>query len=534
MPPAAPQRTPHRPNILVILVDDMGFSDIGCYGSEIRTPNLNRLAEGGLVFRQMYNCSRCCPTRASLLTGLYPHRAGIGAMVKDLGAEPYQGYLNDRCATVAELLSAGGYRTKMSGKWHVGGPYPHDSPSEWNKGDTTHPLPIQRGFEEHWGTLAGAGSYWKPETLVHNDTWVEPEADEDFYYTDAISDHACRMIDDCRRTTPDKPFFLYVAYTAPHWPLHARPEDIERYRGQYRKGWDAVRTARHEQLKGSGILEDRWEISPRDETVPPFDQVDDAEYQDMLMAVYAAQIDRMDQGVGRILATLERHRIEDDTVVMFLSDNGGCHEFIRHGSNWAQRLTHHDYFGQPVVPGDAPGVMPGGPLTYQSYNVPWANVSNTPFRMYKHWVHEGGIATPLIVHCPGRIRQGMTDAQCHVIDLLPTCLELAGLEYPEQYDGRELNRCDGESFASLFGGGDFRRERPLWWEHEGNRSARIEDWKLVAKFKGPWELYNLREDRTELTDLSGAKPDMLRQLVTYYQQTADRCGVIDYQRLIGG
>jgi arylsulfatase len=520
-----------RPNIIVILVDDMGFSDIGCYGSEIRTPNLNRLAEGGLAMRQMYNCSRCCPTRASLLTGLYPHRAGIGAMVSDLGHAPYQGYLNDRCATIAELLAAGGYRTKMSGKWHVGGAYPHNKPETWSPGDATHPLPIQRGFEEHWGTLGGAGSYWMPETLIHNDTWVELE-DQDFYYTDAISDHACRMIDHCRNETPQQPFFLYVAYTAPHWPLHARQEDIERYRGRYRQGWDATRTARHEQLKGSGIVDPKWPISPRDESVPPFDEIPDPDYQDMLMAVYAAQIDRMDQGVGRILDTVDRHGIEQDTVVLFLSDNGGCHEFIRHGSDWADRLTHHDYFGQPVVGGDAPGVMPGGPLTYQSYNVPWANVSNTPFRLYKHWVHEGGIATPLIAYGPGRVQPGLTDAQCHVIDILPTCLDLAGLSYPDELDGRAIESLDGESFAGLFAGRDFRRDKPLWWEHEGNRAVRMDDWKLVARFRGPWELYNLREDRTELRDLSQAKPDMLQTLIESYQQTASRCGVVPREQLI--
>ncbi|MFP4105227.1 MAG: sulfatase-like hydrolase/transferase, partial [Phycisphaerae bacterium] len=275
-----------RPNIILIMVDDMGFSDIGCFGSEVHTPNIDRLSRRGVTFTQAYNCARCCPTRASLLTGLQPHQAGVGAMVKDMGRPEYQGYLNDRCVTIAEALRAGGYRTYMSGKWHVGGPYDVQRPETWTPGDQTHPTPVTRGFEEHFGTLCGAGSYWNPPTLAHNDRLIEPEVDE-FHLTDAISGNACRMIDKSQQTTPDQPFFMYVAYTAPHWPLHAPKALIEKYRGAYAKGWDRTRIDRHERLKESGILDRRWAISPRDGEVPAWDDIPDKDYQDALMATYS-------------------------------------------------------------------------------------------------------------------------------------------------------------------------------------------------------------------------------------------------------
>lgn len=254
-----------RPNIVLILADDMGFSDIGCYGSEIHTPNLDKLAADGVRFTQMYNCARCCPSRASLLTGLSPHRAGVGHMVNDRGYPGYQGYLNDHCVTIAEVLRSGGYQTYMSGKWHVGGPYGPLPPKDWYPGKPGFPLPIQRGFDQHFGTLGGGGSYFNPPTLVRNDTLIEPETD-DFYYTDAISDNAVEMIEQAAQS--DQPFFLYVAYTAPHWPLHAREEDIERYVGQYQTGWDRLRRSRFESLTQMGILSEKWKLSPRDEAAP--------------------------------------------------------------------------------------------------------------------------------------------------------------------------------------------------------------------------------------------------------------------------
>ncbi|MFP4053438.1 MAG: arylsulfatase [Phycisphaerae bacterium] len=518
-----------RPNIIVVMVDDMGFSDIGSYGSEISTPALDQMAEGGMAFRQMYNCARCCPTRASLLTGLYPHQAGIGGMVNDLGYPAYQGYLNDRCVTLAEALGAGGYRTFMSGKWHVGGGYNVQRPDTWTPGDPTHPTPVQRGFEEHFGTLCGAGSYWFPPTLSHNDTFLKPER-SDFYLTDEISNHATRMIDRACDETPGQPFLMYVAYTAPHWPLHAPHGDIEKYRGKYAKGWDALRTARHEELKASGILDPKWPISPRDPEVPAWDDIPDKDYQDALMATYAAMVERMDAGVGSILARLKQRGIEENTLVLFLSDNGGCHEFIRYGSSWADRLQRQTLEGEDVTVGNAPGVLPGPDSTYQSYNRPWANASNTPFRMHKHWVHEGGIATPLIAYWPGKIAPGrQTERLSHVVDIMATCIEASGAEYPEQYNGKPITPMAGESFLpTLMGQVQDTSERVLYWEHEGNIAVRHGRWKLVQMFErvGEWELYDMAEDRTELDDLSVRKDGEVRRLEKMYNEWADRIGVV--------
>jgi arylsulfatase len=528
-----PQETPTRPNIILILCDDMGFSDIGCYGSEIETPNLDRLAAGGLAFRQMYNCARCCPTRASIMTGLYPHRAGVGQMVNDRGRPAYQGYLNDQCVTIAEAVKPAGYRTYMSGKWHCGGHYNVQQPESWTPGDATHPTPVQRGFDEHFGTLCGAGSYFFPPTLARNDRFIKPD-NMDFHLTDATSDEAVRMIGDA--ADAGEPFFLYVAYTAPHWPLHSWDRYIEKYRGKYAGGWDAVRTARHETLKGAGIVDPKWPISPRDEDVPAWDDVESKDYQDALMATYAAMIDQMDDGIGRILAALDAHGVADSTLVLFLSDNGGCHEYIRHGSGWSDRLKRPTLDGKEVVVGDAPGVLPGGRYTYQSYNRPWANASNTPFRMFKHWVHEGGIATPLIAYWPGTIApRTQTDALAHVIDVLPTCVDAAGAEYPEQRGDKPVKPADGESLLPLLRGEDWSRQKDLYWEHEGNRAVRQGRWKLVSRFeKGDWELYDMLEDRTELNDLSAVKDDKVRELSAAYDRWAACAEVEPWEQVRGG
>ena len=524
-----------RPNIVLIMVDDMGYSDIGCYGGEIRTPQLNRLARGGVSFSQMYNCARCCPTRASILTGLYPHQAGVGGMTNEREFAGYRGYLNDSCVTIAEALKAGGYRTYMSGKWHCGGAYVPREPETWTPGDAKHPTPVTRGFDEHFGMLAGAGSYYAPPTLCHNDTFIKP--DEGFYFTDAISGHAVRMIG--LAPAHDEPFFLYVAYTAPHWPLHAPPEDIGRYRGRYAGGWDAARTARHERLKAAGLLDARWPISPRDPEAPPWDDVTDKDMQDHRMAVYAAQIDRMDQGVGRILDKLDELGIADDTMVMFLSDNGGCHEFLDPESPWMDRLNTSAPDGRPMRMGNLPDVEPGPAETYQSYQRPWANVSNTPFRLHKHWVHEGGIATPLIVRWPGVAEGGgISHAIGHVIDVLPTCLDAAGVPYPEQYAGRPVTPAAGRSMMPFVRGQSDRGGRIVYWEHEGNLAVRDGRWKLVAKFDSdrrataPWELYDMIADRTELNDLAAAIPDTVARLAALHARWAHSIGVVPWERLI--
>ena len=520
---------PKRPNIVLIMVDDMGYSDIGCYGAEIETPNLDRLGNQGVRFTQMYNCARCCPTRASLLTGLYPHQAGIGHMVGNYGLPEYQGYLRDDGVTMAEALRAGGYQTYMSGKWHVGGNYGANQPDTWQPGAPDHPLPVQRGFDHHYGMLGGAGSYFHPPYMARDDQIIH-EGGGDYYITDAISQEAAAMIQHAA-ARPD-PFFLYVAYTAPHWPLHALPEDIARYEGRYRQGgWDALRTARHEELKGLGILNPRWEISPRDEQAPPWSDVAHRDWEDLRMAVYAAQVDRMDQGIGLIMHKLRELGLAEDTLVMFLSDNGGCAEYLAEESN---RPEPHRYSiptpdGRPMRVGNTPAIRPGPDDTFQSYDLPWANASNSPFRLYKHWVHEGGIATPFIMHWPAGIRRpAIHHGICHVIDLMATCLDAAGVPYPKEYDGHPIQPLEGESLLPALGNPGWSRERPLFWEHEGNLAVRDGEWKLVRKYPGDWELYNMVRDRTELHDLREADPARARRMIALYDDWARRLNILDW------
>jgi arylsulfatase len=518
-----------RPNIILILADDMGFSDIGCYGSEIRTPNLDQLGAHGIRFTQSYNCARCCPTRASLLTGLYPHQAGVGHMVNNYGIPQYQGYLRDDCVTMGEALREGGYRTMLSGKWHVGGIFSRSDPTHWRFGDPERPVPPDRGFDDWYGTPAGAGSYFNPRPLCRNYAFIEPEGD-DYYYTDAVSDEAIAMID--RAVQGDKPFFLHVSYTAPHWPLHAFEEDIARYQGAYRRGWDAVRTARHEELKGLGVLDEKWEISPRDDQAPDWQAIELQEWEDRRMAVYAAQIDRMDQGIGRIMAKLRESGIEQNTLMIFISDNGGCAELLREdgqrGREW--KVTRD---GQPMRFGNIAGLMPGDQATYMSYDLPWANASNTPFRLYKHWVHEGGIATPMIAYWPEAIRQpSINHAPTHIIDLMATFLDVAQVDYPAEYDGRDIQPLEGESLLPALRGEPWQRERPIVWEHEGNRAVRDGRWKLVNKYPGDWELYDMVTDRTELNDLASANEPQAEKMIRIYAEWAERCGVIPWEQLL--
>ena len=514
-----------RPNIILILADDMGFSDIGCFGSEIRTPNLDRLAENGLRFTQMYNSARCCPSRAALLTGLNPHQAGVGYMVHDLGVPGYQGYLNESCVTIAEVLRAQGYRTLMSGKWHVGGEY---TTKDWAAGQPGHPLPTQRGFDHYFGILGGAGSYFNPPTLMLGDTSVRVES-PDFYLTDAISDHAVDMLQN--GGVPEEPFFLYVAYTAPHWPLHALEEDIERYRGHYRGGWDRLRTSRHEQLMGTGLVDPKWKISLRDEDAPPWEDIRGKEWEDLRMAVYAAQIDRMDQGIGRILSKVRNLGVEQNTLVMFLSDNGGCAELLQEDPDPREPSLYAEptVDGRPVRLGNSPEIMPGPPDTFMSYDLPWANASNAPFRLYKHWVHEGGISTPFVMHWPARINGSATIHEpAHVTDIAATCIDAAGAASPAEFDGRQVAPIEGESLMPLVSGGKWSHERPIFWEHEGNRAVRMGRWKLVSEYSKTWELYDIEEDRTELNDLATRNPGKVTEMSKLYEEWAERCGVLPW------
>ncbi len=526
-----------RPNIIVILVDDMGYSDIGCYGSEIRTPHLDRMARNGVRFSQMYNCARCCPTRASLLTGLYPHQAGVGHMIADRGVGPgYQGYLRQDCVTIGEALQQGGYRTLWSGKWHTSPGLPFFGEPIAELGTSRNPWPMSRGFDRFYGTPGGGGNYFNPLRLMEQEKRID--VGMDYYYTDGISDAACRMIEESSGS--EQPFFLHVCYTAPHWPLHALPDDIERYRGKYTKGWDFLRTARHEELKGMGILDPKWDISPRDTESRDFraDSAKRREWEDLRMAVYAAQVDRMDQGVGAIMNKLRELDMEDNTLVMFLSDNGGCAEFLNEDDNdkrWPGHYVLTAREGETCKVGNIEGLEPGAATTFMSYDLPWANASNSPFRLYKHWVHEGGISTPMICHWPGKIDAGTVVHQsCHVIDIMATCLEVSGVKYPKEYNGHEIQPLEGESFASLIrGNNSWQRERPISWEHEGNCAVRDGQWKLVARTvdgsNGSWELYDMEADRTELNDLAAGEKATVERLATMYGEWAERCGVLPWE-----
>ena len=517
-----------RPNIIIILADDMGYSDLGCFGSEIATPNLDALASSGLRFSQMYNSARCCPSRAALLTGVHPHQAGVGHMVADLGRPEYQGYLRDNVVTIAEALKSAGYRTLMSGKWHVGGDYNVTAREDWNPGGPGFPVPTQRGFDRYFGILSGGGSYFFPKTLAEQDTLLEPDL-EGFYLTDAISDNAVDMIEDA--TAGEDPFFMYVAYTAPHWPLHALEEDIARYEGKYRNGWDHLRTSRHEQLKGMGILDEKWDISPRDADSPPWDEAADHDWEDIRMAVYSAQIDRLDQGVGKIVSALRRAGADSNTIVMFLSDNGGCAEFLAEESSQPQphRYMGPNPDGTPLILGNIRELRPGGAQTFMSYDLPWANASNTPFRRFKRWTHEGGISTPFILSWPDRIREpGIVHSPTHLIDIMPTCLQAAGASQPTEREGQQTLPLEGESFLSAIDRGEWSREQPIFWEHEGSRAIRQGQWKLVSAIGGPWELYDMETDRTELNDLYQRNRNKAHELEGLYEEWADRCGVLPW------
>ncbi|MCX8035814.1 MAG: arylsulfatase [Candidatus Sumerlaeia bacterium] len=522
-----------KPNIIIIMSDDMGFSDIGCYGSEIQTPVLDSLAANGVRFTQFYNTARCCPTRASLLTGLYPHQAAVGHMMEDRNLDGYQGDLSRNAVTIAEVLKSAGYGTYAVGKWHVtrfAGP---DGPK--------HNWPLQRGFDRYYGTITGAGSFYDPGTLTRDNTMISPFADPEykpktFYYTDAISDHAVRFIREHRERTPEKPFFMYVAYTAAHWPMHALEEDIAKYKGKYDGGYEPVRRARFERLKQMGLIDPKWELSPQ---AGDWDAVQNKPWEARCMEVYAAMIDRMDQGIGRMVAELKRLNQMDNTLILFLEDNGGCAENTGRSGDMTRPaqptlppipldairvdvIPKQTREGFPVIQGQ--GVMPGPPDTYIAYGQGWANVSNTPFREYKHFVHEGGIATPLVAHWPAGIRRkGELEHQpSHVIDLMATCLDAAGVKYPDEFAGNKITPLEGRSLVPAFNGKPVEREA-IFWEHEGNRAIRMGRWKLVAKNPGgAWELYDVENDRTEMHDLAAKEPERLKAMVAQWEAYARR------------
>jgi arylsulfatase len=541
------------PNILYILCDDMGFSDIGCYGGEIETPNLDALAKGGIRFTQFYNTARCCPTRAALLTGLYPHQAGIGHMMEDRKLEGYTGNLNKNCVTIAEALKPAGYKSYAVGKWHVTNvTKPKSEAEKFN-------WPLQRGFDRFYGTIHGAGSFFDPNTLTRDNQYISPFADpeypaDDYYYTDAISDHASRFI---REHDKAKPFFLYVAYTAAHWPMHAKTQDIAKYKGRYAAGYEAVRKARYEKMLKEGVI---TAASTTNWPLPPdLGEKEFGEWEQRRMEVFAAMVDSMDQGIGRIVQTLKDAGQFENTLICFLQDNGGCAEVVGSvGIGHPRAATpslpplSKDYLQPDMVPKQTrdgfpvrqgKGVMAGPADTYLGYGAAWATVSNTPFRKHKHWTHEGGISTPLIAHWPAGINVNYTGNRtgfftrkapggplchtaCHLIDLMATAVDLSKTTYPAN-----VKPMEGRSLAPLFKGGQIEREA-IYWEHEGNRAVRMGDWKLVAEHAKPWELYNIAQDRSEQHDISKQAPERVKQMSAMYDAYAKRANVEPWEKVI--
>ncbi len=504
-----------RPNIVIIMADDMGFSDLGCYGGEIPTPNLDALAASGLRFTQFYNTGRCCPTRAALLTGLYAHQAGVGHMTQDRGDRMpgYRGRLASRAVTIAEVLEEAGYFTAVAGKWHVG--------------SDRAVLPLQRGFHRFFGVPQGGGFYFKPRRgrdilqgnrIVYN---VDRQPPEGWYSTDAWNEAAIGYVREA--VEQRKPFFLYLAHNAPHFPLQVPKEEIGKHMDQYASGWDPIREARWEKQKKIGLATGAWSLSRRDvptriwASLPPAEKA----RQQKAMAIYAAMVEHMDKTVGELVSALKSQGVYENTVILFLSDNGGCAE--------------------------------GGVLAVDSENAPledwgsersfircgrlWANVQNTPFREYKHDTHEGGISSPLIVHWPAGLPESLHGRFCrtpaHVIDLMATCIDLSLAEYPRIFKGREILPLEGESLVPILEGSEEPVHPALYWEHEGNRAIRVGDWKLVARHNQPWELYDLRVDRSERNNVAARFPQRVRTMSNQWETWARDSYVLPWERVTG-
>lgn len=497
-----------KPNIMLIMADDMGFSDLGFMGSGIQTPNIDRLANNGMVFNQFYNAGRCCPSRASLLTGLYAHNADLGWMTaSDFGRPGYRGAISKNSVSIAQVLKTAGYSNYVTGKWHV--TYDNNMVAD---GDNQN-WPMQRGFDKYYGMLSGGGGYFEPNTLTKDNERLTPS--EDFYLTEAINDATIEIMEDHFETKKENPFFFYVAHYAPHRPLHALENDIKKYKGKFSKGWDYFREQRLKKMNDIG-LSNSWILSERPKDIPAWDSLSDKEKAmwEIRMEIYAAQIDRMDQGIGRIIDLLKEKNELDNTIIMFLSDNGGNAE------------PEGEEF-------DADTIQDIGGKTFnQSYRRHWANMSNTPFRLYKSSNHEGGISTPLIVHWPEKIKKAsIINQKGHVIDLLPTFMELAGATYPTSNNGNKIKSYQGKSFVAALEGSISERGA-LFFEHEADRAVIEGKWKLVATkgnaptYKGTWELYDLSVDRSEESNLISKYPDIAKQLEQKWELWAKENNVL--------
>lgn len=493
-----------RPNIILILADDLGYSDLGAYGSEIATPNLDKLAQEGLRFKQFYNNSICAPTRASLLTGQYQHKAGVGYFSNDLGLPAYQGYINEESLTLAEVLKANGYQTLTSGKWHVSG-----------KGKS---YPADRGFDQVYpnDVSANSGAPTFMKVKVDEQGYPLPE----YLQTNVIQANAERFLDEAKSSA--KPFFLYLAHTAPHWPLVALPEDIAKYKGKYDKGWTALRKERFEKQKALGLFDEATVLSAAEKDLYDWDKLsfDQKQMWAKKMEVYAAMVDRLDQSIGLLIAKLKANNQYENTVIFFLSDNGAPAEDLVKWHNGA-RLNEG-----PV----------GTEGSYESQGKNWSYASNTPFRAFKDYMHEGGINTAFIAWFPKKIQSNsIVQGTGHIIDIAPTLYELAGANYPKTYkDSIQSYPLPGKSLVPILSGSANEVDRPegLFWERAGNRAARIGNWKLVSTYPSyTWELFDLEKDPTETLDVARQNHAVVSQLSQAYFKWAIENGVVDFADL---
>lgn len=525
----------HRPNIIVILADDLGYSDLGCYGSEIHTPNLDKLAQQGVRFNSFYNASRSCPTRASLLTGLYPHQAGIGRMTFNDQLPGYRGQLTDNGVTIAEVLRDAGYQTGMVGKWHIAETALKPDQREWLAHRVYHEefadkacYPVNRGFNDYYGVIYGVVNYFDPFSLVDGDKPVK-NVPKDYYITQALSDSAVSYVNRYARDT--KPFFLYLSYTAPHWPLHALPEDIKKYENTYKEGWDVIREKRYERMKKLGIFPDAEDFLTQRQSPQQWEDNANKEWDARAMTVHAAMIDRMDRGIGELIAALEKNGQLDNTLILFLSDNGCSNENCQNypeGENDRPDMTR---IGEKIVYPRKKEVLPGSELTYASLGPVWANVANTPFRFWKAKSYEGGINTPFIAYWPKGIKENkgtITSQQGHVIDIMATCLDLGKGNYPKQYRGNRIIPLEGKSLVPIFKGKKRKGHDYLAFEHFNEKALIGKDgWKIVQPGKkAEWELYNLNVDRTEKKNVAADYPEKLQKMQKQYAEWANRCLVV--------
>lgn len=500
------------PNIIIILADDLGFSDIGPFGGEIDTPHLDRLSDQGVRMSSFYVTPRCSPSRAALLTGHHPHSTGIGVLTTDNRPHGYPGSLSVQVPTLAERLDEHGYTSGVFGKWHLASEFVEPSPT-W---------PTRRGFSSFRGILPGATSYYQPPLVEGEDRLPEDELDDDFYFTDDITRSGVRFI----RENSEDPFFLYMAYTAPHWPLQAREEEIAPYRERFRRSWTALREERLARLRDESIVSGDTQL-PEGQSAAEWSAAE-TDWQVERMAVYAAQVTSLDRGVGELLDALEENGIAQDTMVVFCSDNGGCAEELPPGVDAfnemvCPRMTPD---GREITRGNDPSIMPGSALTYQSYGQRWATLSNTPFRMWKRWVHEGGISTPFIVSWPsGGIPSGgrISHSTGHVVDIVATVMEAVG--GPHDTEGTSLLEAWRTPEAIV-------DSPPLFWEHVGNAAVRRGRWKLVREWGQEWELYDIAADRAESRDLAGEAPEQVTELEELWSRWAKSHGVIPWEDVL--